>query len=106
MPKVNFIEPDGTEHCFDAVPGTSVMSVAFDNGLPGIEADCGGMCACGTCHVYVDKDWMGWIAASTEEEQQMLAFAEGVEERSRLSCQITLTDQLDGLRVYIPESQH
>ncbi len=106
MPKVTFLETDGTAHVVEAEAGASVMSAAFDNAVPGIDADCGGLCACGTCHVYIAKDWMDRLAESTDEEKQMLVFAESSNERSRLSCQITLTDELNGLTVHLPEFQH
>jgi ferredoxin, 2Fe-2S len=76
------------------------------NNVPGIDADCGGACACATCHVYVDEAWIGKTGTRSAMEESMLDFAEGVTENSRLSCQIKVTDELDGLKVTMPESQH
>jgi 2Fe-2S ferredoxin len=74
--------------------------------VPGIDADCGGACACATCHVYVDDAWLGKAGTPSAMESSMLSFAENVESSSRLSCQIKITDALDGLTVRLPESQH
>ena len=106
MAKITYIEFDGTEHTIEVRPGLSVMEGAVKNNIPGIDADCGGACACATCHVYVDAAWTDKTGSKTAMEESMLDFAEGVEENSRLSCQISVTDQLDGLIVRMPESQH
>ena len=106
MAKITYIEHDGTEHTVDVKPGQSVMEGAVKNNIPGIDADCGGACACATCHVYVDEAWLAKTGSSTAMEESMLDFAEGVEPNSRLSCQINVTEQLDGLIVRMPESQH
>jgi 2Fe-2S ferredoxin len=82
------------------------MEGAVKNMIPGIDADCGGACACATCHVYVDQTWLGKIQPMQEMEKTMLDFAEGVEANSRLSCQIQVTEALDGLTVRMPKSQH
>jgi 2Fe-2S ferredoxin len=82
------------------------METAIKNAVPGIDADCGGACACATCHVYVDDAFMAKVGQPEDMEQSMLDFAENVQDNSRLSCQITVSDALDGLRVTTPESQH
>ena len=106
MVKIRFIEHDGTEHVVDVKTGLSVMEGAVRNNIPGIDADCGGACACATCHVYVDPAWLDKTGDRSAMEESMLDFAEGVEENSRLSCQIKVSDALDGLVVRMPESQH
>jgi 2Fe-2S ferredoxin len=85
--------------------GTSVMEAAVQNMIPGIDADCGGACACATCHVYVSNDWMDKLKTKDDMEDSMLDFAEDVQENSRLSCQILMNDQLDGITVTTPENQ-
>jgi 2Fe-2S ferredoxin len=106
MPKITYIEHSGSSHVVEVKTGLSVMEGAVKNNIPGIDADCGGACACATCHVYVDPAWAGKTGAKSAMEESMLDFAENVEETSRLSCQIKVTDQLDGLIVRMPESQH
>ncbi len=106
MPKVTYIEFDGTEHQVDVASGLSVMEGAVKNMVPGIDADCGGACACATCHVYVDPEWKDKTGEPNEMETSMLDFAEEVKDNSRLSCQIKMSDDLDGLTVRLPESQH
>ncbi len=106
MPKITYIEHNGSEHVIDVKNGLSVMEGAVKNNIPGIDADCGGACACATCHVYVDEAWVGKVGVKSAMEESMLDFAENVETSSRLSCQIKVTDQLDGLVVRMPESQH
>ena len=106
MPKVTFIEHDGTVHAVDAVEGESLMRAAVDNGVPGIDADCGGECACATCHVYVEAAWLARTGERSEMEQSMLSFAAVTQDNSRLSCQVQITPELDGLVVSLPEGQH
>lgn len=106
MAKITYIEHDGTEHVVDVPTGLSVMEGAVNNMIPGIDADCGGACACATCHVYVDEKWLDKIEPKEDMEQTMLDFAPEVHENSRLSCQIKVTEELDGLVVRLPESQH
>ena len=106
MAKITYVEHNGTEHAIDVKNGLSVMEGAVKNNIPGIDADCGGACACATCHVYVDQEWLAKTGSRSAMEESMLDFAEGVEENSRLSCQIKVSDELDGLRVTMPESQH
>ena len=106
MAKITYIEHNGTEHAIDVKTGLSVMEGAVKNNIPGIDADCGGACACATCHVYVNEDWLAKTGERSAMEESMLDFAEGVQENSRLSCQIKVSDELDGLVVTMPESQH
>lgn len=106
MAKITFIEHDGTTHTVEGRNGKTLMEVATGQNVPGIDADCGGACACATCHVYVDANWLEATGSATAMEQSMLEFAEGVRPGSRLSCQIKVTDKLDGLIVRLPESQH
>lgn len=106
MAKITYIEHDGTEHVVDVKAGLSVMEGAVKNNIPGIDADCGGACACATCHVYVDEAFEGATGEKSAMEESMLDFAEEVKPNSRLSCQIKVTDALDGLVVRMPESQH
>src|SRR6476661_3131360 len=106
MPKIKYIEHSGKEHEVDVPVGWSVMEGAVKNNIPGIDADCGGACACATCHVYVKDEWLDKTGTRSAMEESMLDFAEGVEANSRLSCQIKVTDALDGLVVTMPESQH
>ena len=106
MAKITYIQFDGTEQSVDVRPGLSVMEGAVKNNVPGIDADCGGACACATCHVYVDEAWRAKTGAASAMEESMLDFAEEVQPNSRLSCQIKVSDALDGLVVKMPESQH
>ena len=105
MPKVTYIEHNGKEHQVEVENGLSIMEGAVQNGIPGIDADCGGACACATCHVYVREEWLDKLSEQSESEKDMLDFAFDVEENSRLSCQIKVTDELDGLVVKLPEKQ-
>ena len=105
MAKITFIQPDGTEEIVEAEPGMTVMEAAKLNNIPGIEAECGGACACATCHVYVDDNWRERTGAPSEMEEDMLDFAFDVREASRLSCQIKVTPELDGLVVRVPAKQ-
>ena len=106
MPKIKFIAADGTETVIDAQCGQSLMQNAVNNGVAGIVAECGGACACATCHVHVESDWHGKLPAAEGMEQDMLEFASEKQETSRLSCQIIVTEELDGLVVYTPASQY
>ena len=106
MAKITYIEFNGKEHVVDVKTGLSVMEGAVKNNIPGIDADCGGACACATCHVYVDEVWKDKTGSQSAMEESMLDFAENVEPNSRLSCQIKVTDDLDGLVVRMPQSQH
>ncbi len=106
MAKITYIEFSGAEHAVDVKPGLTVMEGAVKNDVPGIDADCGGACACATCHVYVDSAWVEATGKMSDMEESMLDFAENVQPSSRLSCQIKVTDALDGLIIRMPESQH
>ncbi|WP_099826504.1 2Fe-2S iron-sulfur cluster-binding protein [Oceaniglobus indicus] len=106
MAKITYIEHGGKEHVVDVASGLTVMEGARDNGIPGIEADCGGACACSTCHVYVAEDWVAKLPERESMEEDMLDFAfEPDPVRSRLTCQLKVTDALDGLVVQMPEKQ-
>ena len=106
MAKITYIDVKGTERTIEVANGLSVMEAAVKQNIPGIDADCGGACACATCHVYVDEAWREKTGAPSAMEESMLDFAENVEPNSRLSCQIKVTDELDGLIIRTPESQH
>lgn len=105
MPKITFKQPDGTAQTVDAENGMTVMEAAKLQEIPGIEAECGGACACATCHVYIDDAWTEATGGPEEMEEDMLDFAFDVREQSRLSCQIKVTDKLDGLVVTVPPKQ-
>ncbi len=105
MAKIFYIEHDGTEHAIEVEAGLSVMEGAVKNGVPGIDADCGGACACATCQVYVDEAWTVKTGEASAMEQSMLDFADGVKANSRLSCQIRITNFMDGLVVRLPKNQ-
>ena len=102
MPKLIFVDSEGTEKSVEAENGLSVMEVARDNDLE-IEGTCGGSISCCTCHVIIDKDWFSIVGGPNPDEEDMLDLAMGLQTTSRLSCQIEVTDELDGLRMYIPE---
>jgi len=106
MPKITYIDASGKERVVEAKNGMTVMETAIKHNIPGIDADCGGACACATCHVYVDGAFTDKVGKPSAMEQSMLDFAENVKENSRLSCQIKIRDDLDGLKVTTPESQH
>jgi 2Fe-2S ferredoxin len=105
MHKITIIQPDGSSQTVEAETGMTVMETARKNDIEGIEAECGGACACATCHVYVEEAWREKTGSPSEMEEDMLDFAFEVRETSRLSCQIKVTDDLDGLVVRIPEKQ-
>ena len=105
MPKITYIEYNGTEHTVDVALGLTVMEGAVQNDIPGIDADCGGACACSTCHAYVNPDWVDRLPAREDMEEDMLDFAHEPNERSRLTCQLQVTPEIDGLVVQMPEKQ-
>ena len=106
MAKITFVEHNGTEHVLEGEDGMTVMELAVKNSVPGIDADCGGACACATCHVYVREEWADKVGKAVEMEEDMLDFAyEPDAARSRLTCQLKVTDALDGLIVQMPEKQ-
>lgn len=105
MPKITYIDSSGTARNADGEVGATVMETAIKNSVPGIEAECGGACSCSTCHVYVDEVWRQATGEPSPMEEDMLDFAFDVRPNSRLSCQIKLTEALDGLVVTTPERQ-
>ena len=106
MPKITYVEHGGSEHVVEVSTGLTVMEGGRDNNIPGIDADCGGACACSTCHVYVHPDWVEKLPAREPMEEEMLDFAYEREPAiSRLTCQLKVTDALDGLVVQMPEKQ-
>lgn len=106
MARITYIEFNGTEHTVDIAEGLSVMEGAVTHMIPGIEGDCGGLCACATCHVYVHDDWLANCGDKEELEINILDFAYDVQNNSRLACQIKVTDSLEGLVVRMPERQY
>lgn len=106
MIKITFIDPAGKEHAVDAEPGQSLMQAATAALIPGIEASCGGNCICATCHCHVDPRWFAQLPAPEPLERDMLAYTNQVQPTSRLSCQVPLTESLDGMIVHIAASQH
>ena len=106
MVKIKFIEHSGQEHAVEANTGASVMIAAVSNGVPGIDAACGGACSsCATCHVYVDQEWFEKTGEINPTEEAMLSISTDRKENSRLSCQIQVTEDLEGLVVNMPEFQ-
>jgi ferredoxin, 2Fe-2S len=105
MAKITYIDANGTARTIDAEIGATVMETAIKNDVPGIEAECGGACACATCHVYVDEEWREKTGGPSPMEEDMLDFGYDVRENSRLSCQIKVSEELDGLVVRTPERQ-
>ena len=105
MPKITYIEHDGKTHTIEVASGLSVMEGAVQNNIPGIDADCGGSMACATCHVYVKEEWFNKLPKKEEGEDDMLDMAFEPKTNSRLSCQLMVSDQLDGLIVNLPEKQ-
>ncbi len=105
MVKITFVEHDGTEHVLEGEDGMTLMELAIKNSLPGIDADCGGACACATCHIYIRDDWMDRVGRAVDMEQDMLDFAFDVKDNSRLSCQVKVDGTIDGLTVDLPEKQ-
>lgn len=106
MAKITYVEHNGTQHVIEVATGLTVMEGARDNGVPGIEADCGGACACSTCHVYVATEWVDRLPKKDAMEEDMLDFAWQPDPvRSRLTCQLRVSDALDGLVVNLPEKQ-
>ena len=105
MAKITYIDAAGVARTVDGEIGSTVMETAIKNGVPGIEAECGGACACSTCHVYIDEAWRAITGEPSPMEEDMLDFAFEVKPNSRLSCQIKVTEALDGLVVTTPERQ-
>jgi 2Fe-2S ferredoxin len=105
MGHITFVEHDGGQHLVDIVDGKSLMQIAVDNGVPGIDADCGGECACGTCHVIIDDQWKNSIGAADGDELRMLEMTPERTPTSRLSCQIQISNAMDGMIVHLPQFQ-
>ena len=105
MPKITYIEHSGKSHTIEVANGLSVMEGAVQNNIPGIDADCGGSMACATCHVYVKEEWFNKLPKKEDGEEDMLDMAFEPKKNSRLSCQLMVTDQLEGLVVNLPEKQ-
>ena len=105
MAKIIYIEHDGKPHTIEVANGLSVMEGAVQNNIPGIDADCGGSMACATCHVYVKEEWFDKLQKKEDGEEDMLDMAFEPKKNSRLSCQLMVSDQLDGLVVNLPEKQ-
>ena len=105
MPKITYIDHEGTSRTIEGEVGSTVMETAIKNAVPGIEAECGGACACATCHVHVDEAWRATVGEPTPMEEDMLDFGYDVRPNSRLSCQIKVSDAIDGLVVTTPERQ-
>lgn len=105
MPTVYFIDADGNQFEAEADSGTNVMEAAVDNFIDGIVGECGGVLSCATCHCYVDEKWLAKLDPPSEQEEDMLDMAVEPKDNSRLSCQIELTDELDGLVVHLPKTQ-
>ena len=105
MPKITYIEHNGKSHTLEVANGLTVMEGAVQNNIPGIDADCGGSCACATCHVYVDEKWFKKLVNKESAEEDMLDMAFEPKSLSRLSCQLTVSDVLDGLVVKMPSKQ-
>lgn len=106
MPRIVFVDAEGKSTEVEAEIGQSVMSAAVQNGIDAIASECGGSCACGTCHCYIDGTWAGRLPSPDYQEQDMLDCVVNPDERSRLSCQITVSDALDGLVVHLPAGQY
>jgi 2Fe-2S ferredoxin len=105
MPKISYVSFDGLKRTVEVKEGLTVMEGAIHNSLPGIDAECGGACACATCHVLVDKEWTSKVGPPSDMERNMLQFASDAGPNSRLSCQIRVTQELEGLVVHTPKSQ-
>ena len=105
MPIIVFVEHDGTVHEVDVEPGSSLMRAAIDNLVPGIDADCGGECSCATCHVVLTDDWFQKLGSPAVREEEMLDMNPERQATSRLSCQIPVSEELEGIEVQLPEFQ-
>jgi 2Fe-2S ferredoxin len=105
MPKITYVDYSGTARTVDVKSGVSVMEGALHNSVPGIDANCGGACACATCHVYVDERWLAKLPHSSDVEASMLEFTCDPQANSRLACQLLVSEELDGLIVTTPASQ-
>jgi 2Fe-2S ferredoxin len=106
MSQVHFISFDGVRRSIETSLGENLMRAATDNGVPGIDGDCGGQCACATCHIFVSAPWAERLPAMQSKEHEILDFTNERRETSRLACQIIMTPELDGIEVHMPEGQH
>lgn len=106
MPKITLIESNGTQHIVVGEVGQSIMQAAMNAMVPGIQGDCGGACSCATCHAFVDDAWVGVVPAAEDAELDMLEFASERQETSRLTCQLTMQENMDGMVLRLPESQY
>ena len=106
MPKITYIEHNGKKHTVDVANGLSIMEGAIQNNIPGIDADCGGAMACATCHVYVKEEWFNKLPQKEQGEEDMLDMAFEPKKNSRLSCQILVSKELDGIVVDLPKKQN
>lgn len=106
MPKVVYVEHNGTEHEVEVANGRTLMEGAVNHMVPGIEGDCGGLCACATCHVYIPEQWQKFCGEPEELESNILDFAFDVKDSSRLACQVKVSEELEGVRVLMPERQY
>jgi 2Fe-2S ferredoxin len=106
MPKIKFINADNSVQEIEAEAGTSLMQAAMDNNVEGILAECGGACSCATCHCYIEPAWMDKAGDISEVEKDMLDCVLEPQTNSRLSCQVTISDDMDGIEIHIPESQY
>ena len=105
MVRIIYVEHGGAEHEVNAEPGVSLMEAAVKNGVVAIEGECGGACACATCHVFIPAEWQAITGTITDDERDMLEFGVDVDDRSRLGCQIKITAEMDGITVLTPRSQ-
>ncbi len=105
MPKITYIDNEGTSRTIEVENGLSVMEGAIQKDIPGIDADCGGSMACATCHVYVEEKWLGKLPKAEEAEVDMIDMAYEPKKNSRLSCQLIVSEELDGLTVTTPAKQ-
>lgn len=106
MPTINYIDASGKTYTVEAETGQTLMEVAIKNLVPGIVAECTGACSCATCHVYIDDAWRDKTGKASGMEEDMLDFAIDVQDNSRLSCQVKITEEMDGMTVRVPERQH
>ena len=105
MVKIVYVQPDSREVAVDAEEGMSVMEAAVKNNVDGIVAECGGACSCATCHAYIDPEWLDAVGPASDDEQDMLEFASDARPNSRLTCQIRIAGELEGLKLEIPAEQ-
>lgn len=106
MPSVTFVAHDGASKTVEIASGFSAMNAAVNNGIEGILGDCGGSCSCCTCHVYVPEDWRAVVGPASAEEEELLSIRDDAAENSRLACQITITEALDGMVLHMPAEQY